>query len=75
MATDLQRGKIGLCQRLTGCDGPFLLPCGLKSENPNYCEEWKKVPLFKKDIIGKGDDIQISEETLKRIEKEFGTPE
>ena len=73
MATDLQRGKMGLCQMITGCDGPFLMPCGLKSENEKYCEDWKKVPLKKKDLILNGDeDIQISPETLKRIEKEFG---
>ena len=75
MATDLQRGKMGLCQRLRGCDGPFLLPCGLKSENKGYCEEWRKVPLKEEDITGTGDGIQIAPETFKRIKKEFGTPQ
>ena len=71
MATDLQRGKMGLCQMLRGCDGPFLLPCGQKSDNEKYCEEWKMIPLMRKDITGKGDDIEVSNETFKRIEKEF----
>ena len=76
--TDLQRGKMVLCQRLTGCDGPFLLPCGKKSDNPKYCEEWKKVPLRRKDIRGTGDNMTISvsavrfcNETLARIKKDF----
>ncbi len=72
MTTDLQRGKMSLCEKLTGCEGPFFLPCGLKSENEKYCENWKKIPLRRKDIIGKGNIIQISAETMKRIEKEFG---
>ena len=71
MKTDLQRGKIGLCQKLTGCDGSFLLPCGRKSDNEKYCEDWKKIPLMKRDIIGKGDDIQITDETFERIERAF----
>jgi len=71
MATDLQRGKMGLCQMIRGCDGPLFLPCGLKSVNKNYCEDWKKVPLMRKDIKGKGDNIQVSDETFARIKKEF----
>lgn len=71
MSTDLQKGKMGLCQKLTGCDGPFLMPCGSKSDNEKYCERWKNVPLFRKDIIGKGDNIQVTDEVFKRIKKEF----
>lgn len=71
MATDLQRGKMGLCQLITGCDGPFFLPCGLKSDNKEYCEGWKKVSLMRKDIKGKRDDIEVTPETFERIKKEF----
>ena len=74
-STMLQKAKMGLCQQLTGCDGPFLLPCGKKSDNPEYCESWKKVPIKKKEVWMEGEEIHCSAETLKRIEKEFGTPE
>lgn len=69
--TDLQRGKMGLCQRIRSCDGPFFLPCGLKSENEKYCEDWKDIPLRRADIQGKGDEISITDKTFKRIKKDF----
>jgi len=71
VATDLQRGKMGLCQMITGCETGGLLPCGKKTDNPKYCERWKGVPLKGKDIIGKSSAIQIPGATFKRIEKEF----
>ena len=71
MATDLQRGKMGLCQMITGCETGGFLPCGKKTDNPKYCERWMGVPLKGKDIKGKGDGIQVSDETFARIKKEF----
>lgn len=71
MATNLQRGKMGLCRQITGCEGPLLLPCGLKSDNKKYCERWKKVSLMRKDIKGKGDAIEVTPKTFERIKKEF----
>ena len=70
--TILQKAKMGLCQRLTGCDGLFLLPCGKKSDNPKYCENWKKIPIKRKEVFLEDGKINCSEETFARVEKEFG---
>jgi len=70
---DLRRAKQGLCQIITGCDGPLLLPCGDKTDDPKACEEWKEVTLRKKDItsISEKGNPNIAKETFERVQKEF----
>ena len=71
MSTPLQNGKMGLCQILNQCDGPFLLPCGHKKDDPSYCETWKKIPLANKDLIigDDDDDIYISRDKMESLIK------
>ena len=75
MSVDMEKIKICLCQNIAACDGPFLLPCGSKSDNPKYCEDWKQILIEKEDedkiTVGENGNLNLPTEVFERIKKNF----
>jgi hypothetical protein len=66
------RAKSSLCRQITGCDGPMILPCGHKKDDPRNCEIWKQVHIKRNEFsIIDGKDFEMATKTFNRVKREL----